>query len=231
MASDDPTGPPSEEAHDTAPEDETPDASHLTPEEKRGPRTIHVAIGLLTLLIVVSVINSPESVLPRDSTLAGNYVADASSDLEIVVPVGWESVDDVEFGSLELVPVDSGNDPETRIFAGALDSGMPAAAIADNEGAATALAETVQQYILGVRGIRDDKRTFDVVNELGTGAAVSYVVVPEDPAQVADGGLIFAAVFGTPEERWWVAYMSTSQQSAPGPRWMSRIVNSIHDQD
>lgn len=231
MASDDPTGPPSEEPHDAAPEDDTPDASHLTPEEKKGPRTIHVAIGLLALLIVVAVTNDPESVLPRDSTLAGNYISDESSELEIVVPVGWEPVDDVEFGSLELVPVDSGNDPETRIFAGPLEPGTPASAIADNEGAATALAETVQQYILGVRGISDDKRTFEVENELGTGAAVSYVVVPDDPAQVTDGGLVFAAVFGTRDQRWWVAYVSTAQQSAPGPRWMSRIVNTIHDRD
>lgn len=230
MASDDSTGPQSE-ASDAAPADDAPDASHLTPEEKRGPRTIHVALGLLTLLIAVSVITTPESILPRDSTLAGTYVADEGSQLEIVVPVGWKTDDDVDFGSLELVPADSGSNPDTRIFAGALEPGIAAAAIADNEGAATAMAETVQQYILGVSGTRDDKRTFQVQNELGSGSAVSYVVVPDNQTQADQGGLVYAAVFGTPEQRWWVAYVTTSQQSSPGPRWMSRIVDNIHVQE
>lgn len=230
MGSDDSPGPEFAADYTPAPDD-APDASHLTPEEKRGPRTIHVALGLLALLIVVSVATTPEAVLPRDSTLHGTYHADEESGLEVVVPVGWRARENSEFGSLELVPVGSERAQNTRIFAGTLEPGIAAAAIADNEGAATALAETVQQYILGVTGVRDDRRTTIVENEAGSGASVSYVVVPDDPARADDGGLVYAAVFGSPGQRWWVAYVTTAQQSSPGIRWMGRIVDHIRLQD
>lgn len=230
MGSDDSPGPEFAADYTPAPDD-APDASHLTPEEKRGPRTLHVALGLLTLLIVIAVATTPESVLPRDSTLHGSYHIDEESGLEIVVPVGWRARDNADFGSLELVPVGSGRARDTRIFAGTLEPGIAAAAIIDNEGAATALAETVQQYVLGVTGVRDERRTATVENEAGTGASVSYVVVPDDPAKVDAGGLVYAAVFGTPENRWWVAYVTTAQQSSPGPRWMERIVDHVRLQD
>lgn len=230
MGSDDSTGPEFAADYTPAPDD-APDASHLTPEENRGPRTIHVALGLLALLIVVAVATVPESVLPRDSTLHGDYHLDQASGLEIVVPVGWRARADAEFGSLELVPVGSGRAPDTRILAGALEPGIAAAAIADNEGAATALAETIQQYVLGVTGVRDDRRTATVENEAGSGASVSYVVVPDDPARLDAGGLVYTAVFGVPEQRWWVAYVTTEQQSSPGARWMGRIVEHVRLQD
>lgn len=230
MGSDDSPGPEFAADYTPAPDD-APDASHLTPEEKRGPRTIHVALGLLALLIVVAVATTPESVLPRDSTLHGTYHLDAESGLEILVPVGWRALDDAEFGSVELSPVGTERARDTRIFAGVLEPGIAAATITDNEGAATALAETVQQYVLGVSGTRDDRRTTVVENEAGAGASVSYVVVPDDPARADDGGVVYASVFGTPEQRWWVAYVTTSQQSSPGPRWMSRIVDHVRLQD
>lgn len=230
MAPEDSPGP-EVAADDTPAENDAPDASHLTPEEKRGPRTIHVALSLLALLLVVAVITTPESVLPRDSTLAGTFHLDEDSGLEIVVPVGWESVESTDFGSLELVPTDSGPHPDTRIFAGTLEPGIAAAAIASDEGAATALAETVQMYVLGISGVRDDMRTTVVDNDAGTGASVSYVVVPDDPARADDGGLVYTAVFGTPEKRWWVAYVTTAQQTAPGPRWMGRIVDNVRLRD
>ncbi len=230
MGSDDSPGPEFAADYTPAPDD-APDASHLTPEEKRGPRTIHVALGLLALLLVVAVAASPESVLPRDSTLHGEYHLDEESGLEIVVPVGWRARTNAGFGSVELVPVGTGQALNTRIFAGTLDPGSPAAGAVDDEGAAIALAETVQQQILGVTGGRDDVRGSLVENDAGTGASVSYIVVPDDPARADDGGLVYAAVFGTPEQRWWVAYVTTTQQSSPGPRWMGRIVEHVRLQD
>ena len=230
MSSDDSAGPEYAADYTPAPDD-APDASHLTPEEKRGPSTVHVALGLLALLILVAVVTTPESVLPRDSTLHGDFYVDEMSGLEIVVPVGWRPASEAEFGSLELVPSDSGAGSDTQIFAGTLEPGIAAATISDPEGAATALAETIQQYILGVTGIRDDRRTHEVENDAGTGAAVSYVVVPDDPAQADSGGLVYAAVFGNGDERWWVAYATTSQQSSPGPRWINGIVDNVRIQD
>lgn len=217
-----------EYAADYAPApDDAPDASHLTPEEKRGPRTVHVALGLLAFLLIVAVATNPASVLPRDSTLHGAHHLDVDSGLELSVPVGWRVVSDAEFGSLQLVPVGTGHALETRILAGALEPGIAAAAIADDQGAATALAETIQLYILGVSGIRDERRVTRVDNEAGTGAAVSYVVVPDEFADLDSGGLVYTAVFGSEGRRWWVAYVTTSQQSAPGVKWMDKIVDSI----
>ncbi|MGN0101576.1 hypothetical protein [Dietzia sp. CH92] len=217
-----------EYAADYAPApDDAPDASHLTPEEKRGPRTVHVALGLLALLLIVAVATTPASVLPRDSTLHGEHHVDEESGLELAVPVGWRVVSDAEIGSVQLVPVGTGRALDTRILAGALEPGIAAAAISDDQGAATALAETIQLYVLGVSGIRDERRVTRVDNDLGTGAAVSYVVVPDEFADLDSGGLVYTAVFGEEGRRWWVAYVTTSQQSAPGVKWMDDIVDGV----
>lgn len=209
-------------------DDAPADASRLTPEEKRGPRTIHVALLLLAALLAVSVVSSPEMVLPRDSTLHGQRHVDEVSGLDVPVPVGWR-VDDsgaAEFGSVRMAPTGTGQALSTRILAGRLDPGNAAAAIADDQGAATALAELVQQYVLAVTGTRDDARVADVSNDLGTGVSVSYVVVPTDGGE-GTGGLVYAAVFGSGSERSWLAYLTTSQTSAPGPSWVDRLVGNV----
>ena len=211
----------------TSAPDDAPDASHLTPEEKRGPRTVHVALGLLAALLVTAVATNPTSVLPRDSTLAGTYYVDEGSGLELQVPVGWRVIDDPEFGSVQLRPVGTGQALDTRILAGPLEPGIAAAAITDDQGAASALAETIQLYVLGVSGTRDEQRVVPVDNEAGTGAAISYVVVPDGIPDQDSGGLVYTAVFGSEDRRWWVAYVTTAQQSAPGVRWMDRVVDHV----
>ena len=207
--------------------DDAPDASLLTPEAKRGPRTVHVALGLLAALLVAAVATNPASVLPRDSTLSGTYYVDEDSGLELQVPVGWRVIDDPEFGSVQLRPDGTGRALDTRILAGPLDAGIAAAAITDDQGAATALAETIQLYVLGVSGTRDEQRVVPVDNEAGTGAAISYVVVPDGIPDQDSGGLVYTAVFGSEDSRWWVAYVTTAQQSAPGVRWMDRVVDHV----
>lgn len=226
MGSDDSDGPEYAADYTPAPEDAS-DASHLTPEEKRGPRTIHVALGLLAALLILAVATDPTSVLPRDSTLHGAHYTDETSGLKIAVPVGWRALGEPELGSVRLVPVGTGHALDTRILAGTLDPGIAASAISDDEGAAIALAETVQQYVLGISGTRDEKQVTEIENDAGDGAAVSYVLVPDDAATTDAGGLVYAAVFGSQGSRWWVAYVTTEQQSTPGTRWMDRIVNDI----
>jgi uncharacterized RDD family membrane protein YckC len=66
-----------------------------------------------------------------------------------------------------------------------------------------------------------------VDNEAGTGAAISYVVVPDGIPDQDSGGLVYTAVFGSEDSRWWVAYVTTAQQSAPGVRWMDRVVDHV----
>ena len=226
MGSDDSDVPEYAADYTPAPEDAS-DASHLTPEEKRGPRTIHVALGLLAALLILAVATDPTSVLPRDSTLHGANYTDEASGLQIPVPVGWQPLGEPELGSVRLVPVGTGHALDTRILAGTLDSNIAASAISDDEGAAIALAETVQQYVLGISGTRDEKQVTEIENDAGDGAAVSYVLVPSDDATSDAGGLVYAAVFGSQGSRWWVAYVTTEQQSTPGTRWMDRIVNDI----
>ncbi|MFN3601587.1 MAG: hypothetical protein ACK4UY_09390 [Dietzia sp.] len=215
-------------ASDHAPAtDDAPDASHLTPEEKRGPRTIHVALALLAALLIMAVATDPASVLPRDSTLHGAHHLDEESGLEIAVPIGWQITGEPEIGTIQMVPVGSGHALDTRIIAGVLEPGIAAAAIADDQGAATALAEIIQLYLMGVTGTRDEQRVSEVRNEAGEGASVSYILVPDDAEDATAGGLVYAAVFGSEGRRWWVAYVTTAQQSTPGPRWMDRIVGDV----
>lgn len=204
-----------------------PDASHLTPEEKGGPTTLHVALALLAALLVAAVIANPQSVLPRDSTLHGEFQLDEESGLEIPVPVGWRARGTSEFGTMELLPTGSGRALDTRILVGVLEPGIAAAAIADDQGAATAMAETIQQYVLRVPGTQDDRRAAPVENEAGDGTSISYVVIPEGIEDTAAGGLVYTAVFGNGHQRWWVAYVTTSQHSSPGAGWMDRIVANI----
>ncbi len=203
-----------------------PDASHLTPEENRGPQTLHVALLLLAVLFAVSVASDPELVLPRGSTLLGAHHTDDESGLEVPVPVGWEVTAEPAFGSTQLAPVEAGPDPATRIIAGRLDPGIAAAAIADDRGAATALAEIVQLYVLGAPGPRDEQRFIEVENDIGTGAASSFVVTPGDTA-AGSGGLVYAAVFGSGVQRSWLAFLTTEQTSAPSLRWIDRLVADV----
>jgi hypothetical protein len=152
---------------------------------------------------------------------------DPASGLDVPVPVGWVVEGRPEFGSVQMIPVGSGRALDTRILAGELEPGIAAASIADDRGAATALAETIQLYVMGVSGTRDELRTSDVSNGAGDGAAVSYVVVPDATADPDSGGLVYTAVFGSGDERWWLAYTTTAQQSAPGTRWMDRLVDDV----
>ena len=57
--------------------------------------------------------------------------------------------------------------------------------------------------------------------------AARHLVIPEGIEDTAAGGLVYTAVFGNDHQRWWIAYVTTSQQSSPGARWMDRIVASI----
>ena len=204
------------------------DASHLTPEEKRGPSTLHVALLLLVALLVLSVLTSPEKVLPRDSTLHGAHHADEESGLDVPVPVGWKVQSAPVFGSVQIVPTGTGQALSTRILAGRLDPGTAAAAISDDRAAAMVLAETVQQYVMKVAGLRDDLRFADVENEIGPGASASYVVVPTEGGEGA-GGLVYAAVFGSGADRAWLAYLTTSQTSTPGAGWVDRLVADVRE--
>lgn len=219
-------GPSPETGYAPAPDD-APDASHLTPEEKRGPTTLHVALALLGALLIAAVAANPSAVLPRDSTLHGENHVDEESGLEIAIPVGWRVRENATFGTMELVPTGSGQALDTRILVGTLEPGIAAAAIDDDLGAATALAETIQQYLLNVSGARDDRRTTPVENNAGDGSAISYVVIPDGIEDTTAGGLVYSAVFGSDQRRWWAAYVTTSQHSAPGVRWMDRIVSNI----
>lgn len=209
---------------DDAPE---PDASHLTPEEKHGPRTIHVALALLATLLLVAVVTDPASVLPRDSTLHGDQHLDEASGLQISVPVGWRASSRSEFGSVQIAPTGAGRHPDTRIVAGRLEAVSPASAFPDHREAAEALAETIQLHLIGVEGARDDIRVEEVENDAGEGASFSYVVAPRAPAEEESGGLVYVAVFGEGDDRWWVGYVTSSQGSAPGPGWVDRIVGGI----
>ena len=204
-----------------------PDASRLTPEERTGPRTIHVALLLLGALLLVAVVTDPASVLPRDSTLHGDQHLDEVSGLEITVPVGWRASSRSDFGSVQIAPSGAGRNPDTRIVAGRVDAGTPAAAFPDHGEAAAVLADAIQQHLMGVEGARDDLRIEEVENDAGDAETISYVVAPRDPTDEESGGLVYVAVFGTDEDRWWVGYVTSSQGSAPGPGWVDRIVSGI----
>src|SRR5699024_10839411 len=115
----------------------------------------------------------------------------------------------------------------TRILAGRLEPGNAAAAIDDDRQAEITLAETVQQYVLQVDGTRDEQRTAEVRNEAGGGRSISYIVVPSVLHQEDEGGLVYTAVFGEGDERWWLAYLTDTQRSAPGSPCVDRIVNDI----
>src|SRR5699024_12770019 len=103
---------------------DVPDANRLTPEERRGPRTLQVALFLLAALLLVSVATNPAAVLPRDSTLAGDHHLDEESGLEIAVPVGWRVKSGPDFGSVGMVPTGSGGSHGARMLGGRADTGQ-----------------------------------------------------------------------------------------------------------
>lgn len=216
----------------TAPDGTAPDdtgrgrRSGHTAVRRRGPSTLFVALLLLTALIAASVAEDPETVLPRDTTILVERHADPEAGITIPVPVGWAPVDDPVFGSTQLVPGAGKSDYQARILAGRLGPDIPAAAISDDQGAATALAETVVSYVLGAQGQRDDQREVDIANKVGNGHATSYIMLPSGVTGDA-GGLVYVAVFGPSGDRRWVVYITETPTKAPSARWVDRIVHDI----
>ena len=163
--------------------------------------------------------------LPRGTTILGEMHSDHIAHLEIPVPVGWESVPTPEFGSSEMNSVGESSTNKGSILLGPMDDTLAASAISDDSGAAIALAETIQTYLLKVDGVRDEERSVPVDNEVGKGRAYSYLVSPEDGN--GEGGMIYVAVFGSGPERTWLAYVSRTPSQSPEPRWVDRIVHEV----
>ena len=193
---------------------------------RRGPSTLLVALLLLSVLIAAAVAENPETVLPRDTTILVERHADPDAGITLPVPVGWTPVPEPDFGSTQLVPATGQPDYQAKILAGRLTPDIPASAITDDQGAATALAETVVAYVLGARGQRDEQRDIRVDNKVGTGHATSYVLRASGAAGDA-GGLVYVAVFGPQDDRRWLVYLTETPTKAPSARWVDRIVHDI----
>lgn len=202
-----------------------PEPAARTEERRRGPSTLAVSLFMIAALLASSVASDPTTVLPRDTTILVERHPDRAAGIEIPMPVGWQSTGTPAFGSTELEPTPGESAYRATILAGRLGPDVPASAITDDRGAATALAETIEEYVLHISGTRDEQRDVEVHNGVGAGHATSFVVSPNGGD--TGGGLVYVAVFGDGADRAWLAYITETPSDAPEPRWMDRVVHDV----
>ena len=219
-----------------------------------GRGRIILSVAVVALLAVVAavatvVISSatydptPRTLSPKTQVAAGSDHVDAEAGVEVRVPEGWRvEPGDLVYGSTALVPepVDGLPPGQTGggiVLVGALTPNLFAAHETDNQRSAAAMSSGMGEYFLPVPGQRTEQRMEEISSDLGDGWAMSYRVVPDrslgatSATGAAAGGLVYAAVVGEGEQRYWLTYVGTPGDGAmesPGREWADEIVERLH---
>ena len=219
-----------------------------------------VAAAVLTVVVSSRTHSpGARTVTPAIQVAAGSDHEDAEAGLVVPVPAGWRAEQgDLVFGSTALVPEPQsgprgdgdgddaagtaapGDDigPGGVVLVGALTPDLVAAREADNQRAAAVLVSGMGEFFLPIPGRRTEQRMEEVSGRVGDGWALSYRVVGEGPdggpipedAGVPAEGLVYTAVVGEGDQRYWLTYIGTPADGtvgSPGPEWADAIVERL----
>ena len=197
-----------------------------------------VAAAVVTV-VVSSATYSPSArtLSPKIQVAAGSDHVDPDAGLVVRVPEGWRNQPgDLIFGTTALVPdapdtadaADAAQAPdgqapgaqgataaETRlggiVLVGALTPDLFAAQEPDNQRAAAALVTGMGEFFLPLPGERVGHRMEEISSGVGDGWALSYRVIadPSLGAGAPEGGLVYTAVVGEGDERFWLTYVGS----------------------
>lgn len=223
------------------------------PSAGRG-RTL-LAVALVALVAVVAAVvtvvvssatygPSPRTLSPKIQVAAGSDHVDPEAGVDVRVPEGWRvESGDLVFGSTALVPEPVEGVPADQVgggivLVGAMTPNYFAAQESDNQRAAAMMVSGMGEFFLPVPGQRTEQRVEEISSDVGDGWALSYRVVAELPpgagTGVPAGGLVYTAVVGQDEERYWLTYVGTPADGAvesPGTEWADEIVERLRPAD
>lgn len=209
-------------------------------------------VAAVMTVVVSSATYSPgaRTLSPKTQVAAGSDHVDAEAGLVIRVPEGW-SVEQGEpmFGSTVLLSdapesAEASETPEGPdaadvggrlggiVLVGKLTSDFVASQEADNQRAAVALVTGMGGFFLPIPGDQVDHRMEEISSRVGDGWALSYRVVadPELGPGVPEGGVVYTAVLGEGDERYWLTYVGSpadGQLDSPHAEWADEIVERL----
>ncbi|KAA0919942.1 hypothetical protein FQ137_04575 [Dietzia sp. ANT_WB102] len=198
-------------------------------------------VAAVVTVIVSSATYSPgiRTLSPKTQVAAGVDHVDPDAGLIVRVPEGWRvESGDVIFGSTVLVPESAEDKTDSAgrlggiVLVGALTPDFVASQEADNQRAAVALIIGMGELFLPIPGQQVDHRMDEISTDVGDGWALSYRVVA-DPALGAGtpaGGLVYTAVVGEGDARFWLTYVGSPADGAmdsPHAEWADEIVTRL----
>lgn len=183
---------------------------------------------------------SPRTLSPKVQVAAGSDHVDPEAGLVIRVPEGWRvGPGGLVFGSTALVPEPVEGVPADQVgggivLVGALTPAFIASQESDNQRAAAMMVTGMGELFLPVPGQRTEQRAERISSDVGDGWALFYRVVanppPGAPAGVSAEGLVYTAVVGEGDQRYWLTYVGTPADGAlesPRAEWADEIVERL----
>ncbi len=211
---------------------------------------IALVVVLAVIAAVATVVISQKTYPPAERTVsaktqvaAGSEYVDEQAGLTFRVPMGWQAESGaLLFGSTMLVPEmvvpedAEAADAEAEaaegtglVFIGALTPEMLGGADPTNEEAAWSLATGIGQALLPIPAQPVDEQSVEFRNRVGDGVAVSVRILPliEQPVVGPEGALIYSAVVGEGDERFWLTYVGVpgdGSTTSPDAAWATEII-------
>lgn len=206
-----------------------------------------VLVAVLAVVVAVAtVLISQRTYAPSERTLspaiqvaAGSEFVDPAAGLTIRVPEGWQAESgDLPFGTTVMAPESMTADggAEGIAFIGALTPEMTGGQQVDNKQAAYALASGIGPTLLPVPGQPVDEQIEEISTRAGDGWALSFRVVPTTQQNMlgSDGALVYTAVVGEGEQRYWMTYVGVpgdGSMDSPDTRWADKVVEHFRPVD
>lgn len=204
------------------------------------------AVLLVVLVAVLAVIAAVATVVisqrtyapaerklsPKIQVAAGSEYVDEVAGLVIRVPEGWRSVPGgMMLESTILEPEEALEDgsPGGLVFIGALTPEMLGGQQFSNEEIAAELASGYGQAFLPFPLQPVSENREEISSRAGDGVALSIRVTPAMQPEMfgADGALIYSAVVGEDDSRYWLTYIgipADGSMYSPNAEWAGEIV-------
>lgn len=207
---------------------------------------IAVVAVLAIVAAVATVVISQRTYAPTERTLspaiqvaAGTDYVDSVAGLTIRVPEGWQAESGaLPFGTTAMAPESMTEEGGAGgiAFIGALTPEMIGDQQVDNKQAAYALASGIGPTLLPVPGQPVDEQVEEISTRAGDGWALSFRVVPTTQQAMlgSDGALVYTAVVGEGEQRYWLTYVGVpgdGSMDSPDTRWADKVVERFRPVD
>ena len=188
---------------------------------------------------VATVVISQKTYAPTERTLtgkiqvaAGSEYVDETAGLVIRVPEGWQAAPAgmmLESTILEPEKALEDGSPGGLVFIGELPPEMLGGQQVNNEGIAAELASGYAQALLPFPLQAVSENWEEVSSRAGDGVALSLRVTPAMQPEMfgAEGALIYAAVVGEDDARYWLTYIgipADGSMYSPNAEWADEII-------